>query len=247
MAQERQQSRVAPGERVGFSAARGGHQERQSEQQAHPSPSDSAFVEQGGPSAFAQGANTSREVLHPGKGMAASSALTGTDPGPQSREDASSTIAPHGTIFASGEGQPSTITTGIQYNCSICLDSSRWKTMKSLPCRHEFHKVCIDKWLNRNGRCPLCRTRPTPPRNVQVPARNQPVTLRNMTVPVRNQLANVRTMLVLARNRRVSPQRRRNRNVAGLTVSLSLRTLALVSLVAAFLWALTTIFVPRAS
>ncbi|GBM58469.1 hypothetical protein AVEN_226413-1 [Araneus ventricosus] len=244
MAQKRQQSQVAPGERVGFSAARGGRQERQNEKQAHPSRSDSAVVEQGGPSAFPQGASTSREALHPGKGMAASSALTGTDPGQQSREDASSAIAPHGTIFASGEGQPSTITTGIQYNCSICLDSSRWKTMRSLPCRHEFHKVCIDKWLNRNGRCPLCRTRPTSPRNVQVPTRNQPVAPRNVLVPARNQPVTLRNMTVPARNQ---PVTLRNRNEGGLTVSLSLRTLALVSLVAAFIWALTTIFIPRAS
>ncbi|GBL77548.1 hypothetical protein AVEN_268922-1, partial [Araneus ventricosus] len=43
------------------------------------------------------------------------------------------------------------------YVCSICEDRSRWKAVISLACGHRFHKVCINKWLRRTGRCPLCR------------------------------------------------------------------------------------------
>ncbi|GBM69843.1 hypothetical protein AVEN_198546-1 [Araneus ventricosus] len=42
------------------------------------------------------------------------------------------------------------------YICSICEDQSRWKIVISLACGHRFHKVCINKWLRRTGRCPSC-------------------------------------------------------------------------------------------
>ncbi|GFR16598.1 hypothetical protein TNCT_276401 [Trichonephila clavata] len=44
-----------------------------------------------------------------------------------------------------------------ELKCSICLDTCRRKKMKSLPCKHEFHQICVDKWLKRKKKCPLCR------------------------------------------------------------------------------------------
>ncbi|GIY18365.1 hypothetical protein CDAR_410261 [Caerostris darwini] len=41
-------------------------------------------------------------------------------------------------------------------NCTVCLDTSRWKKMKALCCKHAFHNVCIRKWLRINSKCPLC-------------------------------------------------------------------------------------------
>ena len=40
-------------------------------------------------------------------------------------------------------------------DCMICLSSL--KNPRVLPCDHEFHKVCINKWLNEKLECPVCR------------------------------------------------------------------------------------------
>jgi hypothetical protein len=39
--------------------------------------------------------------------------------------------------------------------CSICLDiiETNWR---ELYCSHKYHEICIDKWLERSSRCPLC-------------------------------------------------------------------------------------------
>nr|XP_011465298.1 PREDICTED: uncharacterized protein LOC101314385 isoform X2 [Fragaria vesca subsp. vesca] len=43
--------------------------------------------------------------------------------------------------------------------CYICLvEYEEGDEMRILPCNHEFHKTCIDKWLKEIHRvCPLCR------------------------------------------------------------------------------------------
>ncbi|XP_021606805.1 NEP1-interacting protein 2 isoform X3 [Manihot esculenta] len=46
-----------------------------------------------------------------------------------------------------------------QFCCSICLqDLKDGDWIRELPnCGHLFHMDCIDKWLCRNGSCPMCR------------------------------------------------------------------------------------------
>ncbi|XP_067949813.1 E3 ubiquitin-protein ligase Arkadia-like [Watersipora subatra] len=42
--------------------------------------------------------------------------------------------------------------------CTICI--SEYKTsehVRRLPCLHLFHRDCVDRWLNSNKRCPMCR------------------------------------------------------------------------------------------
>jgi len=42
--------------------------------------------------------------------------------------------------------------------CVICI--SEWKNnqhIRKLPCKHEFHSKCIDKWLKQKRSCPICR------------------------------------------------------------------------------------------
>ncbi|KAI8893730.1 hypothetical protein BC833DRAFT_624601 [Globomyces pollinis-pini] len=41
--------------------------------------------------------------------------------------------------------------------CSICLSEyEEGEFLRQLGCKHHFHKDCIDEWLHRNGKCPLC-------------------------------------------------------------------------------------------
>ncbi|KAJ0262715.1 RING/U-box superfamily protein [Hirschfeldia incana] len=43
--------------------------------------------------------------------------------------------------------------------CYICLvEYEEGDTIRTLPCHHEFHRTCVDKWLKEIHRvCPLCR------------------------------------------------------------------------------------------
>jgi hypothetical protein len=42
--------------------------------------------------------------------------------------------------------------------CVICLDQvDRGQLVRALPCCHEFHAKCVDRWLTMNCTCPVCR------------------------------------------------------------------------------------------
>ena len=41
--------------------------------------------------------------------------------------------------------------------CSICLDEFELnEPVKQLPCKHGFHKQCIDEWIHLKPTCPIC-------------------------------------------------------------------------------------------
>ena len=43
--------------------------------------------------------------------------------------------------------------------CSICLEEfSKGDERTCLPCLHGFHKDCVNRWLESNGICPVCKT-----------------------------------------------------------------------------------------
>ncbi|KAJ3078761.1 hypothetical protein HDU99_000390 [Rhizoclosmatium hyalinum] len=42
--------------------------------------------------------------------------------------------------------------------CSVCLeDFVEYEVLRELPCKHLFHRRCIDPWLGRSSLCPTCR------------------------------------------------------------------------------------------
>lgn len=53
--------------------------------------------------------------------------------------------------FSSASGAGST-------TCQICFcDYSEGEELRMLPCFHDYHVKCIDRWLKDNSTCPICR------------------------------------------------------------------------------------------
>ena len=43
-------------------------------------------------------------------------------------------------------------------SCSICMvEYEEGEEIRVLPCTHEFHVECVDRWLTMKRTCPLCR------------------------------------------------------------------------------------------
>ena len=43
-------------------------------------------------------------------------------------------------------------------SCSVCLDEyAERDRLRLLPCGHRFHSKCIDRWLESNRACPICK------------------------------------------------------------------------------------------
>lgn len=52
-----------------------------------------------------------------------------------------------------------------QEECAICLvEYHSGDEIRRLPCSHEYHVQCIDRWLSGAANCPTCRTRVFPTR-----------------------------------------------------------------------------------
>jgi hypothetical protein len=42
--------------------------------------------------------------------------------------------------------------------CSICIsDYDEGDDLRQLNCGHHYHVACIDEWLRKNAKCPLCK------------------------------------------------------------------------------------------
>ncbi len=47
---------------------------------------------------------------------------------------------------------------GTDQTCTICVESYKVRqNLRTLPCKHTFHRICADMWLYRDGSCPVCR------------------------------------------------------------------------------------------
>ncbi|XP_038675075.1 E3 ubiquitin-protein ligase RNF6 isoform X5 [Scyliorhinus canicula] len=46
----------------------------------------------------------------------------------------------------------------VSKTCSVCINEyAIGNKLRRLPCAHEFHIHCIDRWLSENSTCPICR------------------------------------------------------------------------------------------
>jgi len=47
---------------------------------------------------------------------------------------------------------------GLIKECIICLNQIKIDdTIVILPCKHYYHKECINKWFQKSKSCPICR------------------------------------------------------------------------------------------
>jgi hypothetical protein len=43
-------------------------------------------------------------------------------------------------------------------SCTVCLcEYECGDEIRRLPCGHDFHQACIDKWMTQHTTCPICR------------------------------------------------------------------------------------------
>lgn len=68
--------------------------------------------------------------------------------------------------------------------CCICLNElDKGDTCSRTCCKHVFHKECLDGWMRREQRCPLCREKITPSLHISHESGNiDEAALRNFSI-----------------------------------------------------------------
>lgn len=69
------------------------------------------------------------------------------------------------------------------HECAVCLTNCT-QGKQTLGCGHAFHHTCIDKWLNTQGTCPVCRHTERRPSKVKVVIDKQANILESVIVEV---------------------------------------------------------------
>lgn len=90
-----------------------------------------------------------RMALHALSRMETRKYNSGSSDSLHTREDSSNISDAESTMSAQSEETNS--------KCVICLEKFKdGQDVRIVPCRHEFHKDCVDPWLLSNYTCPLC-------------------------------------------------------------------------------------------
>ncbi|XP_003724488.1 RING finger protein 24 [Strongylocentrotus purpuratus] len=52
--------------------------------------------------------------------------------------------------------------------CAVCLEEFiLGERVGQCPCKHNFHTVCVSRWLDSHETCPICQTRVRPSRETE--------------------------------------------------------------------------------
>lgn len=90
-----------------------------------------------------------RMALHALSRMETRKYHSGSSDSLSTREENGNTSDTESTLSVHSEGRNS--------KCVICLEKFKeGQDVRIVPCRHEFHKDCVDPWLLSNYTCPLC-------------------------------------------------------------------------------------------
>jgi len=72
-----------------------------------------------------------------------------------------SSSSSHGALGRVSESATPTTEEEVCLSCMVCLcDFEDRQECRRLPCRHAFHRKCVDEWLRRSPVCPVCKAEP---------------------------------------------------------------------------------------
>ncbi|CAN5972803.1 unnamed protein product [Sphagnum jensenii] len=67
---------------------------------------------------------------------------------------------PHSQLRQKSSAEGEKLRLDEELTCSICLEQVKdGELVRSLPCVHQFHSMCIDQWLKQQATCPVCKFR----------------------------------------------------------------------------------------
>lgn len=86
---------------------------------------------------------------------------------------------------SSGDDDPVIIYENLLKNdvpeCTICLDEMSEDDVRLKPCKHQFHRKCIQTWLNQSNECPVCRKK-----NPKIPKIIEVITIKDEVTPAKH-------------------------------------------------------------